>query len=94
MSYIVSDENGESWFVAEGDPGYDICKAVADKGFRQMVVPTSVIVQGLTQHPAEMAAVLHKFQQAYGSTHDPDLRAAFRLYVRMYDCLLALSEVQ
>jgi len=55
-----------------------------------MVLPRRFIMGGPKPHPTDIIPLVLKLQQAFGATHDPDLRRAFRLYVRLYDCLVVL----
>jgi len=90
MSHIVQDEDGGSWYVGAGDPAWEACEALGARGYRLMVLPRHFIMGGPKPHPTDIIPLVLKLQQAFGATHDPDLRQAFRLYVRLYDCLAAV----
>ena len=85
---IIEDEDGNKWYVGEGDPAWPLTKVLAQ--FSYVVLPLQTI-QGLRVPPVDHAETLVRLGAAYKETKDPDLRRPLLRGVRMYDCLLALE---
>ena len=92
LPLIILDHEGARWYVAEGDPAAESCKALITAGYGSIVLPRSAIVRQIYPSPHDLDVPLLRLQKAWKSTGDEDLREEYVRLIRMRDCLITLEE--
>ena len=81
MSYAVAhDHSGLTFLVFEGDPAWELCQKLLQRGVREIVLPRETLVTG------RLVSVSTPSSLAKWNVSKPEIAEMLRRYVRLKDC--------